>query len=813
MKELAEILGRIHSDFDLDDVLSALLKSVLEATEATRAVLIELDPEKEAASDVIASTGTPLFMRPGDEHAMLLPVAKSAIETGRIVGTKDAMEDEHYRGTSRRAEFRIRRFGAVPLSGPHRSFGAIVYHGETPGGLSREAIASLTDIAHLAAIAVELDHHRQLRVRDEVTGLMSFRRFMDRLNEETVRCNTHGRHLSLVHIDPDREESDPDRLKTIAGLIHAHLRPGDHATRIDDTDRFYLLLPETEHARAIELAESLRTSVEESALGNTVSVGVAGIPRDAVNTETLLLTIYNALETAQATGNVLHDSSGPARADHPDTDIVATLPREGRALDSMLETLFSGEAEIQTRLDLAVRLLASSFGSSHVLLAILASDRTTIWSARFGTGEGEAAQDLVRKASTSGKREIESDGARAIPLREGEEVLGVLYLAGGESGPYERRLLRTLAAHLARSLSNSEEIRKRRTEIREREESLAKAVAELREKYDFSAIVGGGEKLTKVLQLIARAAEMDAPVLITGESGTGKEIVARAVHANSDRNGGKFVVLNCAAVPPALIESELFGHTRGSFTSAVKDRKGMFETADGGTIFLDEIGEIPVEIQAKLLRAIQFGEIQRIGSDDLVHARARVISASNRDLQEQVRRREFREDLYYRINVFRIHTPPLREHREDIPALVTHFCKKLAAELGRESVTPDPELLEKLLQYSYPGNVRELENILLRAVAMSSGSVLTVKDLPAEMLDGSSLALPVHSPRTGEELESMKKIATRGATNQLEEAFVKFALTKGKGNVSEAARQTAIERTRLQKLVRKHGIDPKIFKL
>ncbi|MDP7560561.1 MAG: sigma 54-interacting transcriptional regulator, partial [Planctomycetota bacterium] len=209
----------------------------------------------------------------------------------------------------------------------------------------------------------------------------------------------------------------------------------------------------------------------------------------------------------------------------------------------------------------------------------------------------------------------------------------------------------------------------------------------------------------------------------------------------------------------------------------------------------------------------QFGEIQRIGSDNIVHARARVISASNRDLQSQVRRREFREDLYYRINVFRIHTPPLREHPEDIPALVNHFCRKLAVELNRESVQPEPELMEKLLEYSYPGNVRELENILLRAVAMSTGSVLTIKDLPPEMLESSSPTTPWQSPRTGEELESMKKIATRKATEQLEEAFVKFALTQGNGNVSESARRTAIERTRLQKLIRRHGIDSKSFKL
>ncbi len=811
MKDLAEILRLLHSDFDLDDILSFLLQTVLESTETSRSVLIELGAD---SSGILASAGNPLVMKPGEEHALLFPIAKMAAETGRIVGTKDAAEDEQYRGTSRRTGFRIRRFGAIPISGNQKHLGAIVYHGETPGGLTKESITSITEIAYLAAIAIELDNHRQLRAMDEVTGLMTFRRFMDRLNEETIRCNTHGRHLSLIHIDPDQEETDPARLKTVAGIIHQHLRPGDHATRIDGTDRFHLLLPETDHSRAVDLAESLRASVETSALQNSISIGVAGIPRDAMNTETLLLTVYNALQEAQKSGNALHDSSGPARREQPDTDIVATLPREGRALDSMLEELFSGEVEIQTRLDLAVRLLASSFGCSRVLLDILATDQSTIWSARFGMEpeEVEQVQDLLRRTSGSGKRIIDSEGARAIPLRNGEEVIGVLYLKDGDAGAYERSLLRTLSAHLARALSNSKEIRKRRKEIREREESLSKAVQELRGKYDFSEIVGGGEKLTQVLQLIARAAETEAPVLITGESGTGKEIVARAVHANSRGTRGKFVVLNCAAVPPALIESELFGHTQGAFTSAVKERKGLFETADGGTLFLDEIGEIPVEIQAKLLRAIQFGEIQRIGSDHTIHSRARVISASNRDLQAQVRRREFREDLYYRINVFRIHTPPLREHREDIPALVEHLCTKLAAELHRESVTPEPELMEKLLHYSYPGNVRELENILLRAVAMSTGSVLTLKDLPPEMLESSSPASPWQSPRTGEELESMKKIATRKTTEQLEEAFVKFALTQGNGNVSESARRTAIERTRLQKLVRRHGIDPKSFK-
>jgi two-component system, NtrC family, response regulator AtoC len=269
---------------------------------------------------------------------------------------------------------------------------------------------------------------------------------------------------------------------------------------------------------------------------------------------------------------------------------------------------------------------------------------------------------------------------------------------------------------------------------------------ELRERYQVRRLVGQSPQMVEIYKLVARVANLETTVLIQGETGTGKELVARAIHYASARADRHFVVVDCAALPETLIESELFGHERGAFTGAHGTRRGLFETAEGGTVFLDEIGELPPALQAKLLRVLQERTIRRVGSNEPIAVDVRVVAASNRDLRKRIDEGEFREDLFYRLNVVAIAVPSLRERRRDIPLLARHFLDKHARTAGKAISGFAPETLEMLSERDWPGNVRELEHAVERAVALSSSPVLLPSDFPAAALrdarDGSGAVLP-----------------------------------------------------------------------
>jgi len=253
---------------------------------------------------------------------------------------------------------------------------------------------------------------------------------------------------------------------------------------------------------------------------------------------------------------------------------------------------------------------------------------------------------------------------------------------------------------------------------------------ELKVSYSFQNIVGNSEPMHKIFELIKRVSQAPSNVLITGESGTGKEVVAKAIHYNGPLKDRPFIPVNCGAIPEQLMESEMFGHKKGAFTSAVSDKMGLFESANGGTLFLDEIGELPLTIQVKLLRALQERVIRRVGANEDIKIDVRIIAATNRDLEKMVEQGTFRQDLFYRLNVIQIHLPPLRERREDIELLANAFVKKFNERLGKNVSGISQEALELLRKYDYPGNVRELENIIERTMALESGSVILPESLP-----------------------------------------------------------------------------------
>ncbi len=311
-------------------------------------------------------------------------------------------------------------------------------------------------------------------------------------------------------------------------------------------------------------------------------------------------------------------------------------------------------------------------------------------------------------------------------------------------------------------------------------------------------ILGRSPAMLAMQETIATVAPTEATVLITGESGTGKELVARALHSGSARADKPMVTVNCAALAENLLESELFGHEKGSFTGADRRREGRFVQANGGTLFLDEIGEMPLPLQAKLLRALQEGEVQRVGSDAPLTVDVRVLAATNRDLREEVARRRFREDLYFRLNVISLEVPPLRDRGEDIPVLAAHFLERFAGR-NRKSIRGfSPQAVDSLLRYAWPGNVRELENAVERAVILCNGDLITRRELPAAITEAAS----------PEEASSAAVGALAGLPlDELERRAIGETLRCTGDNKSEAARQLGITRATLHNKLRKYGME------
>jgi len=329
---------------------------------------------------------------------------------------------------------------------------------------------------------------------------------------------------------------------------------------------------------------------------------------------------------------------------------------------------------------------------------------------------------------------------------------------------------------------------------------------ELQEKYGFHNIVGKSKKMQEIYRIIAKVAMTDSTVLIFGQSGTGKELIARAIHFNSQRREKQFVPVDCAVLSENLLESELFGHVRGSFTGAVTTKPGLFEVADGGTVFLDEVGNISLAIQAKLLRVLQEREFTPVGGTKAKKVDIRLIAATNKDLEKMIKEDTFREDLYYRLNIVPIYLPTLKERQEDIPLLSIHFLKKYAEEIGKTIKGFTPEAMGKLMKYPWPGNVRELENVIERTVVMMENEEMVRVEhliLPSQQeKEGSGNPIPM----TSEELKELKKVAREKAVEEIEKAFILNALERHQWNVTRAAEEVGMLRPNFQALMRKYNL-------
>lgn len=347
------------------------------------------------------------------------------------------------------------------------------------------------------------------------------------------------------------------------------------------------------------------------------------------------------------------------------------------------------------------------------------------------------------------------------------------------------------------------------TETTRRKLSLAQRRAALLERsFVFEGVFGESPRLIECLEIAEKAAPTDLPVLIDGESGTGKELLAKVIHANGSRADKSYISVNCGAIPGELLESELFGHKKGAFTGATSDRSGKFEAADKGTIFLDEIGELPLQGQVKLLRVLQSNEIQRVGSDQVIGVDTRIVAATNKNLFEMCQRGTFREDLYYRLSVIQVTLPPLRERRDEIKLLIDYFSNEAAEKLRRRPIKLSRRLRTFLLDYNYPGNIRELRNTIFRITCLAADTA-DFEHLPENLRP----AVQTDAEKPGEggkqvSLNDMKRIASDTA----ERNFLEHGLQQVGGKVSELANRIEMNRSHLQTLLKKHGLHSKDYR-
>jgi transcriptional regulator with GAF, ATPase, and Fis domain len=446
------------------------------------------------------------------------------------------------------------------------------------------------------------------------------------------------------------------------------------------------------------------------------------------------------------------------------------------------------------------------------------------------TGEAVVAVNAVEDERFRDIQSISVLGLRSVlclPFRLRDHVRGVLYIDNRlQKGVFSRQDLRMLEAladqaaaaieraRLFKSLQQQQQelaeshervarlnkrlqatVSSKEAELEETREALRVRERELQTKYDYRNIVGSSAAMQEVFRLLDRVIESEMPVLILGESGTGKELIARAIHYNGPRRTKRFVSENCGALTDTLLESELFGYVRGAFTGADRNTKGLFELADHGTLFLDEVGETSVDMQKKLLRALQEGEIRPVGGKEVIPVDARIISASNRDLLTMTRENTFREDLYYRLNVLQIRLPALRERRDDIPLLLTHFLEKHAERVGRSVPRVDRSVVELLGDYDWPGNVRELENEAQKMVALADG-VVTEEVLSDQVRRG-----PALRPAPDGHVRDLDSLV-----EQVERDEIAKALRLSSGNKTKASALLGISRFTLQRKLDKYGI-------
>ncbi len=410
---------------------------------------------------------------------------------------------------------------------------------------------------------------------------------------------------------------------------------------------------------------------------------------------------------------------------------------------------------------------------------------------------------FLNRTRTRGDERKKKSSFLCVPIIAAQHSIGALsidriYKEGfGAESEHDLRFLTVVSGLIAETVQRIQRVNEEKEALRQENSKLRR---ELSAKNRIEEIIGNSSRMQEVFDMVHRVADSNATVLLRGESGTGKTLVAKALHHNSSRSAGPFIVVNCSALPETLLESELFGHEKGAFTGATESKKGRFELAEGGTLFLDEIGEISPAVQVKLLNVIQERTFQRLGSPKVIRTNIRLVAATNRDLEKAVKETVFREDLYYRLNVFPVYLPPLRERRTDILLLADYFLEKYAKENNKQINRISTPAIDLLVQYHWPGNVRELQNCLERAVLICDGSTIQSIHLPPSL-------------QSSETVHSNRPLSLATAVEQFEREMIVEALKKHNGNQTRAAKSLETSLRIINYKIHSYGIEPKHFKV
>lgn len=853
LKKLLEINREIGSELDLDKLLEKIMDTAIELTGAERGFLI-IKEKGNFAIKIARNFEKEDINKP--EFKISYSIAKEVARSGESVLALNAKEDTRFGKFESVRGLSLSSVLCVPFKAKKTVLGVIYLDNRFKKGIFGEwEKYLLTTIASQEAVAIENARLFKDSIRDNVTGLYGHNYFRSRLREEIKRCDINeGQTMSLVLLDIDRfhlindllgYQSGNELLREVGETIQQKLRDIDILARFS-CDEYELLLPDTNKENAKRVAERIRKAIEEKnfvvdekKLEVTLSIGLVSYPDDAQDIDALGIKADEALYNAKKQGrNQVSALEGSDRAtEQTQKEYIReqgldnlAFSRDGLVIMGMVNKLISAEADLDQLIDLIASMMVEGTRAERAFVILVDDKGNLEFKAaknadlkQVDSPEFKISRNVIERVAKGAQSLLITDAREdrdfsefesvvnlklksilCVPIQHKKKIIGLIYIDNNQGAEQfsqsDLQWVSTFAEKIATPIINSWNFKKRGEELEIAKKSLEQSIENLSEKYSYNNIVGQAPAMQKIYQLLEKIVGTHHPVFVHGESGTGKELIAKAIHYNGPRKGKPFVAENCAAISETLLEAELFGYVKGAFTGADKDKKGLFEIADGGSLFLDEVGDMTVGMQKKLLRVLQEGELRRVGGKNILSVDVRIISASNKDLRDLVKSGEFREDLYYRLNVITINMPPLRERKEDIPLLVDY----LLAKMGRESKENPKKLSSKALQlmmeYDWPGNVRELGNEISRSVVLSGGkNIVDLDDLSEKVKKGPRLT----------SASSVGKKTLKEILEECEKEAIEKTLDYTSWNKAKAARILEVSRTTLDKKIQSYDLQQK----